>query len=304
MPDTLDLACLFNYVKRGHSAFIAANDFGGHFADSLKLKTWGNYELNPVSNDSTSLNFTNPLLHSEKNFKYRNGTVDFYFSRYDTAKTTVLGVNSKNKPDYIAIKFGEGAFYLSTVPYAFTNYNALKGNNAEYIFRAMSYLPVADTYWDEYYKPFKTQDTPLRFILTNAPLKAAYYMLLFGLLLYIIFEGKRKQRIIPVITPPQNTSLEFIETIGRLYYQKGTHTGIAHKKIIFFLDYIRTKYNIATNVYNDTFYTLLSGKTLIPADELKNLFTFIGQVQQASGIEESTLVTLNNKIENFYRKTQ
>ena len=63
-------------------------------------------------------------------------------------------------------------------------------------------------------------------------------------------QGKRKQRIIPVITPLKNTSLEFVETIGRLYYQKGTRSGIAHKKIIFFLDFIRTRYNIATNVFN------------------------------------------------------
>src|SRR4029077_4968316 len=229
----------------------------------------------------------------------------YYFGGYDSSRTTVLGTNSEKKDNYIEVKCGDGAFYLSTVPLAFTNYNALKGKNSEYIFRALSYLPVADTKWDEYYKVNKKEaSTPLRYILNNQALKYAYYLMLFGFVLYFIFERKRKQLKIPVIKPLQNTSLEFVETIGRLYYQKGTNTGIARKKIRFFLDHIRSIYNIQTSIFNEEFYDKLSQKTLIAREELKNLFTFIGRVNVYSTVDEQTLLSLNNQIENFHRKTK
>ena len=304
--DTLDLIYLTDYVKKGNSVFIAADSYEGPLADTLKLSTGTQYNLNVLKNDSISLNFSNPSLHSEKNFKYKNGSVENYFTRFDSSRTTILGTNSKDKVTYIKVSFGEGAFYLSTVPYAFTNYNAIKGNNGEYIYRALSCLPVANTTWDEYYKPntHKEDETPLRFILETPALQSAYYLLIIGLILYIIFEGKRRQRVIPVILPLKNTSLEFVETIGRLYYQKGTNSGIAHEKIMFFFDHIRSTYNINTNILDSSFYESLSIKTLIPVDELKKLFTFINQVQAASAVDESTLMELSNQIETFYHKTK
>ncbi len=304
-PDTLDLDYLRNYVSSGHSAFIAADYFGDSFSDSLKFKYKREYDLDALGKDSTSINFVAPSLHFTKNFQYKKGTIETYFDKYDAANTSVLGENSKSRPNFISVKYGKGTFYLSTVPFAFTNYNALKANNGEYIFRALSYLPVADTYWDEYYKPFShVSSTPLAFILENASLKYAYWILIFAALLYIIFEGKRKQRIIPVITRAKNTSLEFVETIGRLYHQKGKPADIAQKKITFFLDHIRTKYNISTNDFSPEFHASLSRKTHLPIDELQKLFTFISTVQKAGTIDETSLLNLNNQIENFYRKTQ
>jgi uncharacterized protein DUF4350 len=303
--DTLNLKYLMQYVKNGNNVFIAAENFNGAFADSLKLSTWVGLSLNPITKDSTSLNFSDESIHSNESFRYKKGSVDYYFASYDTARTTVLGTNSEKKDNYIQVKYGDGAFYLSTVPLAFTNYNALKGKNSEYIFRALSYLPVANTKWDEYYKVTREQGgSPLRFILSNGALKAAYYLMLFGLILYVIFEGKRKQRVIPIIKPLQNTNLEFVETIGRLYYQKGSNTGMARKKIVFFLDHIRSEYNIQTSAFNEDFYNSLSAKTEIAKEELKNLFTFIQRVQVLSNVDEQTLLSLNNQIETFYRKNK
>ena len=305
-PDTLDMNYLANYVKKGNTAFIAAEDFDHAFADSLGFKCDNEYGFNLLGKDSTSINFSNPSLHSQNNFRYKNGTVETYFKSFDSTKTTVLGTNSKTKANLISVKYGKGTFYLSSIPYAFTNYNALKGNNSEYIFRALSYLPIADTYWDEYYKPGgdKTATTPLQFLLTNPALKFAYYTLIFAVLLYVIFEGKRKQRIIPVITPLKNTSIEFTETIGRLHFQKRAYNTVAQKKIAFFLDYIRSHYNVSTSDFNDMLYNSLAAKTLLPVEDIRNLFRYIARVQAAPATDEAMLMTLNEQIENFYNKTQ
>jgi hypothetical protein len=304
-PDTLDTKTILDYVGTGSNVFMAAEDFEGALADSLKIKTSVDFGLVNNAKDSVSLNFEDKDFHSAKNYRYRKGTVDYYFTNYDTAHTTVLGKNSLNQANYIKIRHGNGAFYVSSVPLAFTNYNALKGQNNEYITRALSYLPVIDTRWDEYYKIGKGEaDTPLRFILNNGALKRAYYIMLFGLLLYILFEGKRKQRVIPIINPLQNTSLEFVETIGMLYYQKGTNAGIARKKIQFFYDHLRNEYNLNVTVMNEEFYSTVARKTGSDIAEIRNLFTFITSVSKMETVSEATLISLNNLIEDFYQKTK
>jgi hypothetical protein len=304
-PDTIETKKLLEYVNSGNNVFIAAEYFDGPIADSLKVVTTDDIVFINHTNDSLSLNFSHAPFQSPVNFFYRKGTVDYYFTRYDTSQTTILGKTSLGQPDYIKIQHGNGAFYLNSVPMAFTNYNALKGNNSEYIFRALSYLPVANTWWDEYYKINNSEaDTPLRYILSNAALERAYYLLIFGIILYIVFEGKRKQRIVPIIQPLQNTSLEFIETIGLLYYQKGTNTGIAKKKIQFFFDYLRSTFNLQVKVEDSRYYKSLAHMTGRTEEEIKDMFAFILKVNSNESTDEKTLLKLNDIIEDFYQKTK
>ena len=57
--------------------------------------------------------------------------------------------------NYIRCAYGEGFFYFHSIPTAFTNYNILRNDNADYISKALSYLPIQTTYWDEYHKAGK-----------------------------------------------------------------------------------------------------------------------------------------------------
>ena len=86
----------------------------------------------------------------------------------------------------------------------------------------------------------------LRFLFTTPSLTWAYYLTLAGLGLFMIFESKRRQRVIPVIEPVKNKSLEFVETVGQLYYQQADHASIAEKKIQYWLAYVRQRFNIPT----------------------------------------------------------
>ena len=54
----------------------------------------------------------------------------------------------------------------------------------------------------------------------------------------MIFNAKRRQRVVPIINPLPNTTLDFTKTIGNLYYQEGNHQNIVDKKIIYFLEKI------------------------------------------------------------------
>lgn len=309
-PGATDAKALFDFVQKGNSVFISAQEITGVLADSLKIKIEIDYyeqkfskkdlESDPKK-DSIYLTLLNENLTTHtKKYWYRDGTVTGYFSSFDTATTIVLGKNSKDQASFIRVQFGTGVFLISTTPLAFTNYNMLLEDNAEFISASLSYLPIRDTYWDEYYKNYRETDSDnLRFIKSQPPLFWAYYVALFSVIAYIVFEAKRRQRVIPIIEPPKNTTVEFVSTIGRLYFQNGNHKDIASKKIHYFLEYIRAKFYVTTNVFDKEFIDKITERSGIDKIKLTQLFALIQNFQKANSINQSDLMELNKRIEEF-----
>jgi hypothetical protein len=145
--------------------------------------------------------------------------------------------------------------------------------------------------------------TPLKYILSREPLKWAYYISIFSIIVYIIFQGKRKQRVIPVITPLKNTTLEFVKIVGKLYFQQKDHKNIAQKKINFFLDYLRSRYMVKTDELNPETVEKISLKSGIDKTEVKNIFNYINYIDICKRIKEEELQKINFLIETFYKKT-
>jgi hypothetical protein len=143
--------------------------------------------------------------------------------------------------------------------------------------------------------------SPFKFIAHDPALKWAYYLTIVTVLLYMIFEGKRRQRIIPVVQSPKNTSLEFLETIGSLYYHQRDHKSIATKKIAYFFIYIRTKLYLPTNELTAEFREHLSDKTGITPQEINTLIDCIEHIESSEEVTEATLINLNTLIEAFYQ---
>ena len=165
-------------------------------------------------------------------------------------------------------------------------------------------MPVSKTvFWDEYYKTGRAAvRTPLRFILSTQPLRWAYYILIFSILIYIIFEGKRKQRIIPEINPLQNSTLEFAGIIGKLYYQRKNHKNITEKKIRYFLDQIRSRYYIRLDEFNDETLEKISRRSGVELKEVKSIFKYINYIEIIPKVKGKELKHINSLIESFYKK--
>ena len=130
----------------------------------------------------------------------------------------------------------------------FTNYFLLHKNNLAYFFNAVSVLPadVRSITWNEYYlyKPKEKQRNPNLFrVLWRYP--AFRWALITGLgslLLYILLGMRRKQRSIPVTPRLKNESLDFVKTMGRLYYDRKDHHDMASKMAIHFQEHLRVRY--------------------------------------------------------------
>ena len=137
--------------------------------------------------------------------------------------------------------------------------------------------------------------------MSQPALKWAYFITITALLIYLIFEGKRRQRVIPTIKFTQNTSLQFVETIGSLYHNQKDHKSIAEKKITHLLAYIRTKFYLKTTEIDQEFRNELSYKSGMSIQEINDLFEYISFVQNNEYIAENQLITLNEQVENFYK---
>jgi hypothetical protein len=218
-------------------------------------------------------------------------------------KAAVLVKNDFYQPVTVRIKKGKGTIILNCTPIIFTNIYLLANQNHDFISSSLSYLPQGRTYWTEFYHVGRMEAaTPLRFILNNEPLRWAYYLSIISLLLFMIFEAKRKQRIIPVIRALPNTTMEFISTIGNLYYQRGDHKNIADKKIQFFFDYIHAHYFMATTQRDELFISTLSRKSGVGEETVKPLIDSINRIINSKNIEQKELESLNRLLEKFYEK--
>jgi hypothetical protein len=307
-PNQQETSSILDIADKGGIFFIASQNFGGTFADTLGIVTsdYGTWFLKYDNKDEkVNVNLVNPNFN-QQNYNFYEHTVPFVFKNLKTTtlidlkKIKILG-QYRNEPNFIYMPYGNGGFYLHTCPLVFTNYNMLSENNHEYIATAFSYLPKNTVVWDEYYKTGRTEaKTPLRFILQNESLKYAWWIFIASVILFMVFKSKRTQRIMPIMKLPQNTTLDFTQTIGNLYYQRRDDANLANKKIIYFLEHIRSNFHINTNKLDNEFIENLSMKSGFEANKLKRIFGLIADVQRYNMISEIQLIELSRWIDDFY----
>ena len=121
------------------------------------------------------------------------------------------------------------------------------------------------------------------------------------LLLFIFFRDKRNQKIIPILKSNSNTSLEYVQTIGSLYFQSGEHKKIAIQKMKVFLADIRTKYKVQTTDFNESFYVQLSIKSKVSIGIIKEIFERYKFLENLSTADEQILIDFYQSIETFYK---
>ncbi len=290
---------LFFFVGHGNSVFISAKDFPEMFEDSLNVTTGNDLSIDK----SIVLSLANKNRNAVK-YNFNIGAGNSYFNKIDTLKTTVLGyqeIGKKRQVNFIKIPYRKGFFYLHTQPICFTNYHLLKDNHSDYTESVASYIPKGTIYW--LVKGFNGElrvDSPMRYWLSQPALKWAWYFALIGILIFMIFNAKRRQRVVPIITPLPNTTLDFTKTIGNLYYQEGDHQNIVDKKIIYFLERIRNEYLIETTVLDDNFVKKLHQKSGKPIEDIEKVVRLINYQRKSynQSIEED-LIEINNAIEKI-----
>lgn len=304
-----ELNALLDWVDQGNTLFVASDRFEQKLLDTLHLEQTNVYndgQLEPLF----YLELSNPKLTSST-YKF---TKDYYtigFDQLDTLQTTVLAQvytrsdstdNIKKHVNTIKQPFGNGEILLTSFPKAFTNYFILKDTNQEYTAGLLSYLDTdKQIYMDNFHKSGKSFYTsPMYLFLNTKEFKWAYYLVLIGALVYIIFEGKRKQRAIPVVQPLKNQTLAFTRTIADMYFEKGELHLITKHKIDYFLEYLRSKLHISTqDLQDEMFLRNLSMRSNTDLKDVKILMGTISKLREKQYVTETELKNLNQKIQAF-----
>ena len=213
-----------------------------------------------------------------------------------------LGFTGK-MPDMLRYPVGGGHITLHAAPMALSNYFLLQPGNLDYFTAILHTLPknISKVYTHHYYKRSASK-SDLSILWKFPATKWALLLGIFALLMYVLFEGKRKQRIIPIVAPLKNDSVSFVETVGRLYYNKGDHTNLAEKMIQQFMEWVRTHYFLNTNLLNETFVQQLTIKSGQPEVTVRELLDMIHEIRLRSvKIDDPYLYKLYNTIQQFYK---
>lgn len=195
----------------------------------------------------------------------------------------------KKVPTAVSVPYGKGEVIFVSSPLLFTNYGMLEVNTFVYIFRLMSYLADLPVYRTEAYVKtdamLVAEQSPFREFIKRPPLRWALYLALLGVVLFMIFTARRRQRVIPIMSKPANRSLEFIQLIGTLYYQRKDHVDLVRKKFKLFAEELRKTAGVDISDVNtdDREYLLLAEKTGMNSDRLKKVIRQIRLVLHSEG---------------------
>ena len=308
---------LKEFVERGNNVFISGTNFSDLMTDSMGIAFMIGFA---EDRDSISIQFSS-AMGKGKWYDFPQNGMAFIILPEDSLNFNQVEVLAETREGgivFIRKRIGNGWLYICSCPRIFTNYYMVHSENHEVISRMFSFLPEdKEIWWDEFYKPgnlrmysriedFSGQENKSRdkldFIFEHESLSWAFWLTILGLLLYALFEGKRKQRLIPIIKPLPNMTLDFTETIGRLYFQSKNHKNIAEKRIRTLFAYIREHYYLKTDVVDETFLNSLSAKSGIPLGDIQQLFSLIRQVRESEQLTETKLIELSIQIDHFYRK--
>lgn len=298
-----DYKKLTKFIKSGNDVFISAAYFGNQIKKELNTET--GVQMQAIKT-SDGVKFTNTLLDTGKLYQLGKGIGGIYFSTIDTAKATVLGTDKRHNANFVKYALGKGHLYLNANPLMFTNYSLFTPQGAEYAATALSYVKN-DSFliWDQYYSQGREDDgSSMRVFLRNKALRWAFYIAFFGLVVFVLYEIKRRQRIIPVIEPLDNATLSFVNVVGQVYYEQRDNLNIANKKVLYFLERLRADYNLKTNPLDQVFMESLAQKTGVEPEFAKNLVDYINFLGNNTYITNKELIELNKLIEQFYTQAR
>jgi Domain of unknown function (DUF4350) len=272
---------------------------------------------------SIETNFLHPGIRNDKDYTYyfRNDhdTVLLPYWAYftpesvngnDSSRFEEIGSFNDSSYNVIRVQWGKGSIMIHTTPVAFSNYYLKDSFYLGYLEALLGHFNDGPVYYDIYnqYQHYSYQQESIsqrenvfQFILAKPPLKWGWYLFLSGMLLFMIFRARRKQRIIPVLPVKENTSLEYIETIGALYFQQKDHRKLALKEMKNAMSYIHRNYHLTAKELDDKIIQKLSAKTGIPEVLLQKIKNEHHWIKQAHEISEERLTDIYRLLNHIYK---
>lgn len=319
--DDDDVPAILEFVERGNNLFLATSYISYNFLEELQINYfWENNDLQNEENEKQSFEEKMAkkadylLTYTEETYALVNNGrfVNTFLYSFDDSSTfvDVLGFKvfenweeDRDKNNFLMIPRGKGNIFIHSGPHHFSNYTMVKGHTADYAAAVFSVLPDQKTYWlEDQNALLHYQESEMHFVLKNESLRWAWYVLVFGGLFVAILALKRRQQYIPIITPLRNSSLEFVQTVGRLYFQKKNNNDLAHKKAIYFIEKLRAKTGIVFDASHPDIQQIIMNKTGASEEKTHQLLLFLKAALNNSFFDDQNLFEFHQIITYFYQK--
>ena len=316
IADEFELNRLLNFAKAGNDVFISTRILSSEAQNFFNCENFlSGFSLfsGLAEDDTMSVSLLSPPFPHREEYDYPGKQYDGYFGKYDEKVSYELGQKGSGKVNFIRLRAGTGNIYLHLAPLAFSNYFLLHKQNINYYNRALSVIPkdTKKVVWDEYFLHKRYTSSGggegegskgwLSALMSQNSFRFALWLLIIVLILFILQEMRRKQRVIPAMAKPRNDSLDFVRTVGRLYHEKRDHRNLSRKMAAYFLDHVRNRYKLATNMQDEKFIQSLKMKSGQPEENIRAIVSFIKYIEDADVIDDEELAGFHKQLEGFYK---
>jgi len=195
----------------------------------------------------------------------------------------------------------DGLLYIGTIPEIFTNIGLQQRKVVQFYDEFLHRLrEPSHIYWDMrpglYIKELEDR-SPLRFIMAQPSLRLGYFMLMGLSLLFLIFRSRRRQKVFPLREENTNTSLEYIDTLSKLYLSAEKHEKLVlhHEKI--FYHEVEKKYFIRKD--HPDFVGALAKKSRSTEEEIQTLQSRFDQARKGEAFSIYQLKKVTDRINSI-----
>jgi hypothetical protein len=300
---------LLSFVENGNKVFCSANQFYGALADTFKIQTEVDFpyvdeeklNLDTVTKRIHGLHFLNEKICTKK-YSYDKFISYCYFSSFDTSRFSTVAADDSGRVVCIHAKIGKGDVYFCSLPDVFTNYYIVNHPSRFFAYQFFGYLKNEKIFWDESYKYYgPVEPSPFRFMIENDSLYYAFWTAIIATLFFMFSGMRRTQRPVPLLPKKSNTTLQFIDVIGNVYFNADNHKIIAEEKIMVFLDILRSKFQIKSSVINQEDILRISRLSGVAIEKINELITNIQYIYSLEILSEKELISFNKRLEEFYK---
>lgn len=298
-----DIKSMLDFVEKGNQLFLAVRQPDSLLADQL------GFAVDDMDVGGNTQHFVNPNFAPDTAFGAPKLAGGSYFTKLDSAKTTILGRQQNQRINFVRIHHGNGSVLLLLNPASLTNYFLVQPGNVRSLEREIAYAKEGyRLYWDEYYKYLHTKQSDdfseWQVLMRYPAMRWALWLALLLLVLYVLFESKRRQRIIPDRVVLANNSLEFVDTLGQLYYQQHNNKNLAQKMIGHWLEYVRSRFYLNTQQLDLTFTATLARKAGVEEAAVRHIVDCIHDIQLSEQVSDTYLMDFYKVINQFYLNTK
>ncbi|MBL7828877.1 MAG: DUF4350 domain-containing protein [Saprospiraceae bacterium] len=336
--DSLSTDRLLKFVAAGNTAFISSKTIPFDLMNYIYYTEcedapWGDY--GSFQDSLSSLSLRTPALP--------DSTVEVFFAiqnqrhRYnfhyiadevfcDSLPQHPLGYIKGDWVNFAEFPHGKGRFLLHTTPLAFSNFTLLRPETRPYAEGVWSHLSEGTIYWDaasripesvgrrrngSWYNRNLEEEHPLTYILKQKSLAWAWYLLAGTAGLWLLFRAKRRQRIIPVLKPNENSSYEFISTIAHLHFREKNYQSLSEQGMKLFLSHLRDRYGLTAHIHektmlpqtDDAFFKKLAVLSEVPEAQARQIFDQYAAVVRFQPTEQM-MVDLHLSMEAFLKQAK